>query len=342
MHEVLKSLITLRPTDGPRWPHALQAAIALMAPILIATALGDPHIGYLAAVGSFTALYGAALLPIERVKVLPFVAVGLLGCAALGAVFGASTPLTLIGLVVVAALAAVFVFGFSLGPPGVMFFILVYGMVGHVVAVKPDTETLPLLAAIAGGCVLAYLLSISPIILSRHREGGRPLRELLPAPAWEERGLTLLSRTILVAAVGALAGIVVDPVRSYWIVAAGVVVVGISVEREQIVGRGIHRMVGTVLGAVFYLAFTFVPWTPIWVAVVLGLLQLLIELVITRNYALALILITPLVLLLTGAATGDTGSMQVAVERLVDTIVGSALGVAASFLPRVRRRAQRP
>ncbi|MGP6204982.1 FUSC family protein [Microbacterium sp.] len=340
MRDVLKSLITLRPPGGPRWPHALQAAIALMAPILVAIAFGDPHIGYLAAVGSFTALYGAALLPIERVKVLPFVAVGLLGCAALGAVLGGSTASTLIGLVVVAALAAVFVFGFSLGPPGVMFFILVYGMVAHVVAVKPGTDTLPLLAAIAGGCLFAYMLSISPIVLRRHREGGRPLRELLPVPAWEERGLTLLSRTVLVAAVGAAAGIIIDPVRSYWIVAAGVVVVGISVEREQIIGRGIHRMVGTVLGAAFYLAFTFVPWIPLWVAVVLGLLQFLIELFITRNYALALILITPLVLLLTGAATGDIGSLDVALERLIDTIVGSTLGVLASFLPRVRRRAR--
>jgi len=40
---------------------------------------------------------------------------------------------------------------------------------------------------------------------------------------------------------------------------------------------------------------------------------------VVRHYALALTLIIPLVLLLTGAATGSLGDMSVAVERIVDT-----------------------
>lgn len=51
-----------------------------------------------------------------------------------------------------------------------------------------------------------------------------------------------------------------------------------------------------------------------------------------RHYALALVFITPLVLLLTGAATGEIGSMDVAWERIVDTLVGAALGALSGLL----------
>ena len=46
-----------------------------------------------------------------------------------------------------------------------------------------------------------------------------------------------------------------------------------------------------------------------------------IELVVARNYALALVLITPLVLVLTGAAAGEFGSVAIAGERVVDTLL---------------------
>jgi uncharacterized membrane protein YccC len=66
--------------------------------------------------------------------------------------------------------------------------------------------------------------------------------------------------------------------------------------------------------------------------VLLGALQFTIELVVVRHYALALVFITPLVLLLTGAATGSIGSVDVALERIIDTIVGAALGAASGIL----------
>jgi uncharacterized membrane protein YccC len=50
------------------------------------------------------------------------------------------------------------------------------------------------------------------------------------------------------------------------------------------------------------------------------------------NYDLALVFITPLELLLTGAATGEIGSMDVAWERIVDTLVGAALGALSGLL----------
>lgn len=333
MRELWSSLFRLDPLAAPAWPRAVRAAIALGLPIAIAALLGVAHLGYTAAVGSFAALYGGMLPSRERAKVVPFVAAGLVVAAALGVAVGWSHPLTALGLAVVAIVAAIFVYGFSVGPPGVMFFVLVYGMFAHIRAISSEQAALEGLLAMLVGSVLTYVIAIVPLFEKAPDAPTRVLRDILPRSGWDETARLLLARTAIVAVIGSAAGLFVDPVRAYWIVAAGVTVVGISVARTAIVGRGIHRMVGTVLGAGVYLLLVLIPWAPLGIAVLLAALQLGIELVITRNYALALIMITPLVLVLTGSAAGDFGTVAIAGERVVDTIVGSVLAVAVTFVP---------
>ena len=102
--------------------------------------------------------------------------------------------------------------------------------------------------------------------------------------------------------------------------------------RRAAVQRGLHRMLGTVVGAGVYALLALLHPSGLWLALLLGALQFTIELVVVRHYALALVFITPLVLLLTGAATGEIGSMDVAWERIVDTLVGAALGALSGLL----------
>lgn len=340
MRDLWASLFRLDPLTVPALPRALRAALALGLPIAIAAMLGVPHLGYSAAVGSFAALYGGALPARERAKAVPFIAAGLAVAAALGVGVGWSRPLTVIALAGVAIVAAALVYGFSVGPPGVMFFVLVYGMFAHIRAISTEIVALQSLGALAIGSVLTYVIAILPVFERRPDAPTRQLREVLPRSGWDDTARLLFERTVIVALVGSAAGLLVDPVRAYWIVAAGVTVVGISAARTAIVGRGIHRMIGTVLGAGLYLLLVLFPWQPLGIAVLLAVLQFGIELVVARNYALALVLITPLVLVLTGAAAGEFGSVAIAGERVVDTIVGSALAVAVSFVPlRAFRRA---
>lgn len=132
------------------------------------------------------------------------------------------------------------------------------------------------------------------------------------------------------------AAAVVDPARSYWIVCAGLAVVGLPVGRRDAATRGIHRTVGTVAGGALYLALAFLP-LPVWaLGLLLGVLQFAIEMVVVRHYALALVFITPLVLLLIGAATGTVETLPLALERIVDTVVGAAVGTVAALAVRLR------
>lgn len=149
----------------------------------------------------------------------------------------------------------------------------------------------------------------------------------------------LLLRVVIVAVIGVLLGLIVDPGRTYWIVGAAIAVVGTTAARRAAFQRGLHRMLGTVVGVGMYALLAMLHPSGPWLALLLGILQFTVELVVVRNYALALVFITPLVLLLTGAVTGQIGSMDVALERVIDTLVGAALGAASGVLhPRTPTR----
>lgn len=326
------SLFALAPKRGPRWHLATQAALGIAVPIAVMTLLGEPSLGYIAASGAFTVLFAGTAPVIDRARILPFVAAGLIVSAALGVAASANAWFVSIGVVVVAIASAALAFGFRLGPPGPLFFVLVFGLSAHVIASSPIAP-LVYIAALAAGCLFSYLVAMAPLLRPRTRAiRARPLRELLPGPAFTADSRMLLLRVAIVAVIGVLLGLVIDPTRTYWIVGSAVAVIGVAAARRAAVQRGLHRMLGTVVGAGVYALLALLHPSGLWLALLLGALQFTIELVVVRHYALALVFITPLVLLLTGAATGDIGSMDVAVERIVDTVVGAALGAASGLL----------
>lgn len=326
------SLFTFAPSRGPRWHLATQAALGIATPIAVMTLLGNPALGYVAASGAFTVLYAGSAAVIDRARVLPFVALGLVLCAALGAVAAGNDWIVSIGVVVIALASAALAFGFRLGPPGPLFFVLVFGLSAHVVGTGSIPAGLYVLA-LAAGCVFSYLVAMSPLLRARTRAvSPRPLKVLLPGPGLSSDSRILLLRVAIVAVLGVLLGLVIDPERTYWIVGSAVAVIGVAAARQAAFQRGLHRMLGTIVGAGVYVLLSLLHPYGLWLALLLGLLQFSIELVVVRHYALALVFITPLVLLLTGAATGSIGSLDVALERIVDTIVGALLGALSGVL----------
>ena len=109
--------------------------------------------------------------------------------------------------------------------------------------------------------------------------------------------------------------------------------------------RALQRMAGTVVGA-------FVVWAvlaqhpPFWAVVaVIVVFQFLTEVVIGFNYALGQITVTPMALLMTSLAA-PAASAGMPVERVLDTILGAALGIVAAVVlssvdDRVHLRAHR-
>lgn len=333
------SLFAFGPSPGPRWQLGLQAALGLAVPITVMTLLGQPILGFIAASGAFTVLFAGFSPVVERARVLTFVGAGLIVSATLGVLVADNAWLVSIGVVVIAVISAALAFGFRLGPPGPLFFVLVFGLSAHVIATAPIAPPV-YVAAFAAGVVFSYLVTLTPLLLPRVRaKRARPLRELLPGPALDADARMLLVRVVIVSVLGVLLGAIVDPGRSYWVVGAAIAVIGVAAARRAAFQRGLHRMLGTIVGVGAYALLALLHPSGLWLALLLGALQFTIEIVVIRNYALALVFITPLVLLLTGAATGEIGSMDVALERMVDTLVGAALGAASGVVhPRATKR----
>jgi len=333
------SLAVFEPYSGPRWPLGIQAGLAMGVPVAIGALVGELGPGLLAATGGFTALHVTNLNTRERVRALPLVGLFLFATVVLASMLAPYPALASVGLVVVTIIGAVLSFGYRMGAPGPMFVTLAYGLANHVTEVVDGerlVEPASLIGAVAAGILLALVITAFPLARAANRRlGVRRLQDVLPRFNLGREGRELLLRVVAVAVLGTLISVtLVDPERAYWTVGAGVAVIGARAGRGDAARRGLHRIVGTCVGAGVYLFLGALNLMPLELALVLGALQFVIQLVVVRHYALALMFITPMVLLLTGAATGAGGSMGTLSERVIDTAIGAVLGTVSGLVHR--------
>src|SRR5699024_1228286 len=113
-----------------------------------------------------------------------------------------------------------------------------------------------------------------------------------------------------------------DQPHLYWVVAFSALVLHQGGPRVARTYRALHRLLGTVVGlALFLLVVTLHP-TGWWLIGLIVLLQSTIELLGTRNYGLAVALITPLALLIASGGNVPQQPLPLVGERLLDTVIG--------------------
>jgi uncharacterized membrane protein YccC len=96
--------------------------------------------------------------------------------------------------------------------------------------------------------------------------------------------------------------------------------------------RKIHRIVGTILGlGVTWLIFLFSP-SAIELGFLIIILNFLIEFFVVRNYALAVIFITPVTIIFAESTTVSISSNALVAARLTDIIVGCLIGLVGGWL----------
>ena len=96
--------------------------------------------------------------------------------------------------------------------------------------------------------------------------------------------------------------------------------------------RALQRMAGTVIGSL--LAWIVLVQDPsVWVLIGgMVLLQIATEIVIGFNYAFGQILVTPMALLMTHLAAPEGAGPEMAPERVLDTLLGAAVGIVIAVL----------
>jgi uncharacterized membrane protein YccC len=120
----------------------------------------------------------------------------------------------------------------------------------------------------------------------------------------------------------------------YWAMVSAVVPLVARDLRHQVV-RGLQRVLGTAAGLLVAGLLLAVDPPALVVVLVVAALQVVAELLVGRNYALALVAVTPLALLMVHLAV-PTPTATLLADRGVETLLGVIAGVLVGYLTRVR------
>lgn len=342
----IRSLFELRPSPV-RWPIALQAAVAIGIPTVGFALAGRSDLGLLASTGGFLALYLAGRSRRDRAAKLPLIALGLVASAALGVLASGGLLTSLIAVFVIAVVSATLCLGLSVGPPGALFFVLIGGVATHLAGPTDiggaGIDGGLIVGLLALGCAISYMVVLGPLLRPAVRRRDAALHEThVPMRfVMDDISRVILLRLVLASAIAVAVSAPLGLPRAYWVILTVVVILqnGHTVRLSAL--RGVHRVLGTFVGlAVFALIALFAP-EGLWLAFVLMALQFVVEMVVIRNYGLALVFITPLALLI---STQGGHVDEIIADRVVDTLIGTAiamlvlLGALAVRRIRTRRR----
>jgi hypothetical protein len=338
------SLFGLQPSP-PRLGVALQAGLAMGIPNVGLALAGHADLGMLASLGAFVALFLAGRTRRERIVFLPLVAVGLAASAAVGVATSGHLLSAVIALFLVAVIGTAVTTGLSTGPPGGLLFVLVAGVAGHLTA-PPELEGAGLdpravLGMSVVGAVVAYLVVVAPLLLPsvRRRDAEAHEDRVRMTFRFGRTDVIVVARLAVAAAIAASLAVPLGLHRAYWVIVA---VVAILQNGHQIrVGavRAIQRGIGTIVGVGLFALLALVHPAGVLLGLLLAVLQFCIEIVVVRNYGLALALITPLSLIIASQG-GLAGSETVVLERVADTALGCAIALAVLAGAWLLRRAR--
>lgn len=316
---------------------ALRAGVSVLVPLLVLVLLGHVAWTPYAAFGAFTSLYGRNHSRAERAG-MQAVAGGFLTLAVVLGVLVSLAPDSRWVVVPVGALLAAAgsltsdAYGWH--PPGPLF--LVFGFA--VCAMVPATPvTVPLAAGIAALSACFSLLVAHVGVLLEPRSWSPPV---LPAPRFRDAlaphgAVAHLVRHVVALTVAGGIATALGWQHPYWAMVAAVVVLS-GPDLLSRLTRGVQRVLGTLLG--LGVAAVILSWHPgpLVAVLLIVVLQVVTELFVGRNYAVALLFITPLALLM-GQLAHPSPTAPLLRDRLLETVLGAVVGAVVLLVPYGRK-----
>jgi uncharacterized membrane protein YccC len=293
----LKDFLVIHP--GP-WAHgvALRAGISMLVPLLVLVAMGRPEWSAYAAFGAFASLYGRNHIHLSR--------------AVMQASAGALLTVSVVAGVLVGNLASRAWVAVGMAA--------VVAVLGSVIAAVQDWHPPgPLFLVFAFGAVAGLL----------RRQRSRPRRLAPPRPADAVR----CALPVLLAGGAATA---VDIGHPYWAMVAAVAPLSAPGLSSQLVRAG-HRIIGTLLGLLTSAVLLALTLGPLGTVLLVAGLGIVTELVVGRNYGLALLFITPMAMLM-GQLADPRPIGPLLFDRGVETVIGASIGGLIVLVEQLLRR----
>ena len=215
---------------------------------------------------------------------------------------------------------------FNLKPPGSFFFIMMASMA---IGLPHNLELIPKRVGVFTiGTVNACLICLIYSVLNSKKEANKNHTTFHINPYVNLVESCIIGICMLVSV---FIGKFFNLDYPYWIPISSLAVLQ-GVNQYHIWKRGLHRIIGTTIGlGIAWLIFSYVT-SPLLICVCIITLQIIVEMLITRHYALAVTFLTPMGILL--AETGSSTSLNpdyLLQMRLLEILIGSGIGCVGGW-----------
>lgn len=315
---------------------AIRAATSIAVPLVVLFLLDRMDLSIYASFGSLAALYGRFHYYGDRLRMqlgagIVFITVMVVGT--LLSIIGAQTTVRIMVIALIATVVTAIAIGYRWHPGGATFAVFAAGAVATIPATWVN---LAQVLVVSSAAVLLSLFLTATLGFLRTRSLVKVFRPLEKA---DFRGEWSVPVTVGVGALLAgLIGQTFDDDHWYWaMVAASVVLAGAATSSR--ITRSLQRFTGTTLGVLIAAVLLWLEIPTLALIAVVITLQGAAELLIGRNYGVAMLVVTPLALLMISLAQPTEPAVLVA-DRIFETFIGSLVGTVIAFIS-ARMRSER-
>jgi len=312
------------------WHIALLAALGVGIPLFVGLYFDNLSLSLMAGLGGLVSLYYSldTPFPIRMIKLM-VCSFGFVISFTVGLLFSFDSILSSVTFGLLSVVIHWIVIYYKTKPPGSFFFIMVGAMASYL---PHDMEQLPArVGMMAIGTMFTCLLGLIYGLLTHKRNISVTNYSL----ELKRNRIVSAIESLIIGIFMFLALIIGHLMKfenPYWLpISCLAVLQGVS--RDHVWRRVYHRVIGTFVGVgICWLLLSFFK-TPLEICIVIFLLQFIIELVVTRHYALAVVFITPMTILLSEVGSSFLFDRDVLIlSRLTDITIGSILGAIGGWI----------
>lgn len=313
------------------WHLPVMTGLCAMIPALVGSFYDAFSLGIIGCLGTMVFIYMPQAGLLKRLFTLLMVAIGFQICYFLSA----TTSDTVLGatliLFLVTAVMTLVVRVLNVALPGRFFFVLVATTATiHAPSMPPVDERMLILGFGSLTSMVGMLIYHLLVPVKQGASQAKRPPNQSPDDPWSATLADALCSALFVALTFYLAS-ELELLKPYWAtIACAAILQGNSLRHMW--QRQAQRIVGTALGlGLAWILFSLQPST-LLLAITIGLLNFAIQSLVVRNYALALVFITPMTLIYSEAASLQIELSTLMQARFTETVLGSLMGFAGGWL----------
>lgn len=327
----MRNLFTLKPSER-LWHIPLLASLATAVPLLAGLYFDNLDYGKLACLSGLVMLYIPKANLAVRMRNVIICSFGFVVSFAVGISFSFNPYLS-------AVVFGIYTCGvhwvtryFKMKPPGNFFFIMIASMAS---CMPFNLATIPERIGILSMGLIFSCLLVALYGLLRLKSDLIQHKENIEIKEHSKIRYSNIYESIILGVFMFLSlflGLYLELSNPYWIpISCLAVMQGIGT--HNIWRRSMQRVVGTILGLGVCWALLPLLKTPLAICIGIFILQFFIEIIVVRQYALAVILITPMTVLLAeaGSQIHLDSSGELVLLRLTHIIIGSFIGAIGGW-----------